>query len=313
LAVLSGISLLVTDELTVRRLHPFIPYWNALMGLGLFAIVAILTAALKKEKSQLEERTVQLQVMLKELDETRRQQLRTKDEFLSHVSHELRTPLAVVHQFSTIVADDLAGPTTPEQQRYFGIILDNVHQLESMIDDLLEAMRTQTGKLTIEPEAVEVDTLIADVLQSFQRSAAAHNLTFNTAVGPGLPSICADPRRVRQILNNLLDNAFKFTPPPGKVTIRAASENDFVRISVTDTGIGIAPEHQPKVFDRLHQVPGSVTGSRKGFGLGLHICRELVVLQGGRIWVESQTGKGTTIHFTLPVYHQEVQDGTTKT
>lgn len=247
-------------------------------------------------------------------DESHRLELHAKDKLLSHVSHELRTPIAVIHQFSTILSDGLAGQTTRDQQHYLQIILANVSQLQAMINDLLEAVRSGTGKLAIETEVVALVTLIPEVIKSFAHAADVHRLTLRAEITPGLSSVWADPRRVRQILGNLIDNAIKFTPAHGRITVRAAladTEEGFVRVSVADTGIGIALEQQAKVFDRLYQVEGTNPVSRKGLGLGLHIGKELVELHGGRIWIESSLDKGTTVHFTLPTQPKEANHAQT--
>jgi len=256
-----------------------------------------------------------LEQALREHDERHRLEVQMRDELLSHVSHELRTPMAVVHQFATILTDGLAGPTTTDQQHYLTIILANVQQLQTMIDDLLDAVRLETGKLAFEPQSFALAGLIAEVSKSFAPAAAVHQLTLRTAVAPGLPPVWADPRRVRQIFGNLIENGIKFTPAHGRITVQAApadGEANFVRVSVVDTGIGISPEQQAKVFERLYQVDGSNPGaSRKGLGLGLHICTELVALHGGRIWLESAPDHGTAVHFTLPIQPLETNHGKT--
>lgn len=265
-------------------------------------------------KYEAEREQQRMEQVLREHDVSHRLELQMKDKLLSHVSHELRTPMAVIHQFATILADGLAGQTTRDQQRYLEIILANVSQLEAMINDLLEAVRSKTGKLVIEPEVIALEALVSEVIRSFVHAAEVHQLTLRTEIAPGLPSVWADPRRVRQILGNLIDNAIKFTPANGRITVRAAladTEVGFVRVSVADTGIGIAAEQQSKVFDRLYQVEGSNHLSRKGLGLGLHIGKELVGLHGGHIWLESAPGQGTTVHFTLPIRPTETNHAQT--
>jgi len=256
----------------------------------------------------------QMEQSLREHDVSHRLELQMKDKLLSHVSHELRTPIAVIHQFATILTDGLAGQTTRDQQRYLEIILANVSQLQAMINDLLEAVRSGTGKLAIEPEVVALKALVSEVSKSFVPAAEVHQLTLRTEIAPGVLPVWADPRRVRQILGNLIDNAIKYTPARGRITVQAVladAEAGFVHVSVADTGIGIAAEQQSKVFDRLYQVEGSNPTSRKGLGLGLYICKELVALHGGRIWLESAPGQGTTIHFTLPIQPTETNHAQT--
>ncbi len=286
----------------------------ALLVAMMFALGAMFWQRAQKYRLayEAERERQQMEQVLRERDESHRLEVQMKDELLSHVSHELRTPMAVIHQFATILTDGLAGPTTPDQKHYMEIILANVSHLQAMINDLLEAVRSETGKLAIEPEWIALEALVSEVIKSFAHAAKVHQLTLQTETAPGVPPVWADSRRVRQILGNLIDNALKFTPARGRITVRAAlAETGFVRVSVADTGIGIAAEQQSKVFERLYQVEGSNPTSRKGLGLGLHICKELVALHGGRIWLESAPGQGTTVHFTLPIQPTETNHAQT--
>lgn len=231
--------------------------------------------------------------------------LRFKDDFLSHVSHELRSPLTAIKQFSSILLAGLAGELNPEQREYQEIVLRNIHQLQAMIDDLLEVTRLETGKLTIEPEAVSCAEAVADSFDTLRATAALRGIALTSDIPASLPSLCADPTRVRQMLIILLDNAIKFSHSGGTVhtTLRACpGDDDQLEVSVSDAGVGMTPEKVARIFDRLYQSAEHVQHSRKGLGLGLFICRELVVRQGGRIWVTSEEERGSTFFFTLPVF-----------
>ena len=239
------------------------------------------------------------------LEQIRQDQLRFKDEFLSHVSHELRSPLTAIKQFTTILLGGLAGELNKEQREYQQIVLKNIRQLQSMIDDLLEVTRLETGKLTVEPESVSVADAVTDTFNTLQETARAKGVTLSCDLPPDLPSAHADPTRLRQILIILLDNAIKFTPDGGAVTIQARllqQDPRFLLLEVSDTGCGISPEIAERIFERLYQVSERIQASRKGLGLGLYICKELVTRQGGQIWVKSQPQKGSTFSFTLPVF-----------
>jgi signal transduction histidine kinase/DNA-binding NarL/FixJ family response regulator len=242
-----------------------------------------------------------------ELDRTRLEQLEMKDEFISHVSHELRSPLATVHQFTTIVLDGLAGEINGEQREYLEIVLRNSLQLRDMIGDLLEVTRARSGKLTIERQPTLISDLFRSMVQTYERRATEKGIIFGTSCPPGLPLVLADPSRIGQVLSNLADNALKFSTR-GEVSISACldDEKKFIRVAVADTGCGISAESLPRIFDRLYQSPNTVVLSRKGLGLGLHICDLLVELHGGKIWVESEAGEGTTIFFTLPIITSDV-------
>jgi signal transduction histidine kinase len=172
-----------------------------------------------------------------------------------------------------------------------------------MIGDLLEVTRAQSGKLTIDREPTSIRDLFRPITQAYERRAVEKGIAFRTSCPPQLPLVHADPNRIGQVLSNLLDNALKFTGQ-GEIFLSACLDDDddkFIRIAVTDTGCGINADSLPKIFDRLYQSPNTVVLSRKGLGLGLHICQHLVELHEGKIWAESREGKGTTIFFTVPV------------
>jgi PAS domain S-box-containing protein len=239
------------------------------------------------------------------LEQLRQDQMRFKDEFLSHVSHELRSPLTAIKQFTTILLGGLAGELNKEQREYQQIVLKNIRQLQAMIDDLLEVTRLETGKLTVEPERVSVMIAVTDTFNTLKGSARAKGVSLSYDLAPNLPSVHADPTRLRQILIILLDNAIKFTPEGGSVTIKALvlkPDTRLLLLEVSDTGVGIDPHITESIFERLYQVSERTEGSRKGLGLGLYICKELVMRQGGTIWAERRPQKGSTFSFTLPVF-----------
>jgi signal transduction histidine kinase len=241
-------------------------------------------------------------------EETLQQQARLKDEFLSHVSHELRSPLTAMHQFLSLLLDNIPGELNAEQREFLEIVARNTGELRGLIDDLLDTTRAETGKLTVEPACVSPAQLVQEATQRYVAIARERGLRLTSQLSPDLPTVSADPLRTRQILSNLLDNACKFTPSGGEIVVSAAAcpENSrFLRFSVTDTGPGIPAESLPRIFDRLYQGPAVAELSRRGLGLGLHITRELVMRHGGRIWVESELGQGATFHFTLPVFSVE--------
>lgn len=252
----------------------------------------------------------------KEVEETlernRADQMRIKDEFLSHVSHELRSPLTAIKQFTTILLGGLAGELNAEQRQYQQIVLKNILQLQAMIDDLLEVTRFQTGKLTVELERVIVSSAVTDAVETVQVTARAKDVSLSHDLSPDLPPACTDETRLRQILIILLDNAIKFTPGGGVVRIQARRQQyarGFLRIDVSDTGCGLTPEAAVKIFERLYQASQPSSGSRQGLGLGLYICKELVTSLGGRIWVTIQRPRGCTFSFTLPMYSPDTVSG----
>ena len=237
-------------------------------------------------------------------EEVRKDQMRFKDEFLSHVSHELRSPLTAIKQFTSILLAGIAGELNTEQRQYQEIVLKNIGQLQSMIDDLLEVTRLDTSKVTIDPEPVSVADAVTDAVNTLGGNARAKGVTISVDLQPDLPPAHADPTRVQQILIILVDNAIKFTPGGGAATIQARAlpeDPEFLLVEVSDTGIGIEPDMTERIFERLYQASEHTEASRKGLGLGLHICKELVTRQGGKIWAKRRREKGSTFSFTLPV------------
>jgi len=248
---------------------------------------------------------VERQALLRSLEMSRKQQLEFKNQFLSHVSHELRTPLTCIHQFTTILLDGLAGEIGAEQRDHLKTILKSVNQLGAMVRDLLEASRAESGKVRIEPRCVAIGELIRQAVAMMQPIAHEKEVGLEVGVDTRIPFVYGDPGRILEVLINLIENGIKFTPESGAVTVQATlvpTDPDFVYISVTDTGCGIAPEARALVFERLYQDPNAVDNNRKGLGLGLYIAKELVSLHGGRIWVASEPGSGSTFSFTLPLY-----------
>ncbi len=240
-----------------------------------------------------------------ELEESRRKQLSLKDQLLSNVSHELRTPLTAVYQFVTLLLDGIPGALNPDQKEYLEIALRNVKQLQTMVRDLLDTARVDAGKIAVHMRGVSLYRIVHETIGSFLTDARAGSIEISEDIPDPLPFLHADPNRLKQILTNLLDNALKFTPKGGSITVRARvceEDDSFIRVSVQDTGCGIAPDHAEKIFDRLYQEEQALATNRKGLGLGLHIAKELVLRHGGRIWVESELKKGSTFHFTLPVF-----------
>jgi signal transduction histidine kinase len=221
---------------------------------------------------------------------------------LSHVSHELRSPLSSIYSFTSIVADGLAGDITPEQLGYLQIVLKNSDQLKSMIEDLLTVTREKEGKLSIDLEELSVSDAVNDAVNTVSPNALNRLIALSTDEGGDIPLALADPIRLRQILIILLDNAIKFTPPGGRVNIRVSeARSGFLLIQVTDTGRGIPADMTDKIFEHMVQLddrPG--IDGRKGLGIGLHIAKDLVLRQGGEIWVKSSPGRGSVFSFTVP-------------
>ncbi|MFA5140883.1 MAG: ATP-binding protein [Elusimicrobiota bacterium] len=232
-----------------------------------------------------------------------------KEEFLHNVSHELKNPLTAVDQAVALLIDGVTGPLQPSQRKFLEIAQRNVAHLRLMIEDLLEVTRAQTGKLSVEPRRTLLPELVAETVASQRLAAAAKGLCLAEDPRDGLPPVHADPVRVRQVVINFLDNAMKFTPSGGNIRVWCGiskADPSKAEVSVTDSGCGIDEESVRRVFDRLYQVPRrGYDASRKGLGLGLYICKQIVERHGGRIWAESAPGKGSSFRFTVPLFSLE--------
>ncbi len=242
------------------------------------------------------------------IEEHRRELLRRNREirFAYHaLGHELKTPLTSVREFLAIVADGLGGPVTDEQRQYLGLAMESCDQIGAYINNLLDVKRLETGKLTLQPVPAPLGQLAARLTALMAPAAREKGVRLRHEVQPGLPRVLMDESRIAQVVTNLLSNALKFTPAGGEVVLRVAEAPDrpgCVLVSVSDTGRGIARHQLDRIFDRLYQARPSDAAVQGGLGLGLSICKELVALHGGDIWVESEPGKGSTFVFTLPVH-----------
>jgi signal transduction histidine kinase len=303
---------------TVRRMHAVAPNIPVIVLTGLDD--EVLAAEAMKEgaqdfliKGQIESRAlpralrhaIERQHMQTETELARIDQIRIKDEFLSHVSHELRSPLNAIYQFVTLVQDGLAGEVNPEQRGDLEIVLRNVKQLKSMINDLLEVTRSESGKVRLELQPTSLSDAIAETVDTLQWAATEKGITLSSERDRHLPLVVADPTRMRQILIILVENAIKFTPANGTVRIQAGLlelDPGVVLIQVSDTGCGIDPDMIERIFERLFQAPIPSFAARKGLGLGLYICKDLVTRQGGRIWATSTPGKGAVFSLTVPIF-----------
>jgi signal transduction histidine kinase len=223
--------------------------------------------------------------------------------FYHTLSHELKTPLTSAREFISIVRDGLAGSLNAMQAEYLGIALESCNQLRVCINDLLDATRLETGKLSIDLKPVSLGSLTQRVVTALTPAARNKQIDLQWEVEAGLPEVHLDERRIAQVLTNLLNNALKFTGASGKIKVsvsRSTEQQGALQVSVSDTGRGIPEEQKDQVFDRLYQIKSGDATTEHGVGLGLYICRELVHLHGGNIRVESQFGVGSTFTFTLP-------------
>ncbi|MBM3132940.1 MAG: response regulator, partial [Chloroflexi bacterium] len=257
---------------------------------------------------ELERRFEELQAMYRKLQELDKM----KDNFLSTVSHELRTPLTSIKSFAEILLSYDEDVAT--QKEFLKIINDETNRLTRLINDVLDIAKIESGRIQWEIVKLDVSQIIGSAISATQGLFAQADLTVDVSCEPDLPTVWGDEDRIAQVITNLISNAIKFTPVGGKVWVEAehlkeegkGDHADMVKVSITDTGIGIPPEEHKRIFEKFHQVGNTLEGKPKGTGLGLPICKEIVEYFGGTIWVESEPLKGSTFSFTLPIASGEL-------
>jgi signal transduction histidine kinase len=225
---------------------------------------------------------------------------RHKSEFLANMSHELRTPLNAIIGFSEVLTERMFGELNDKQEEYLKDIYASGQHLLSLINDILDLSKIEAGRMELELTDFDLPQAITNALTLVRGRAERHSIVLHLAVDERLGSIRGDERKIKQVLLNLLSNALKFTPEGGRVDVRASVVDAMAEVSVTDTGVGIAPEDQEAVFEEFRQV-GTADKKVEGTGLGLTLSRKFIELHGGRIWVKSQVGVGSTFTFTLPL------------
>lgn len=226
---------------------------------------------------------------------------RHKSEFLANVSHELRTPLNAIIGFSEVLLEKLFGELNDKQNEYVDDILSSGRHLLSLINDILDLSKIEAGRMELEVTTFYLPDAIENALLLVRERASRHGIKLDRAIDERLGDFTGDERKVKQILVNLLTNAVKFTPEGGQVRVEARLGDSAVILSVTDTGIGIAKEDQEAIFEEFRQAKGDYAQKREGTGLGLTLTKRFVEMHGGKLWVESEPGKGSTFTFTLPV------------
>jgi signal transduction histidine kinase len=227
-----------------------------------------------------------------------------KSEFLANMSHELRTPLNAIIGFSEVLSERMFGELNEKQDEYLKDIYASGTHLLSLINDILDLSKIEAGRMELELSDFDLPTALENALMLVRERARRRAIALHTSIDNRLGEIRADERKIRQVVLNLLSNAIKFTPEGGHIEVAAMPRDGFVEVSVSDTGVGIAPEDQEAIFEEFRQV-GTADKKAEGTGLGLTLCRKFVELHGGRIWVKSQRGEGSTFTFTIPVRRGE--------
>jgi len=234
-----------------------------------------------------------------------------KSEFVSVASHELRTPLAAIKNAVQLILQGKTGEINENQKKFLSMADRNISRLTNILNDLLNLSKIESGKIEMKIEELDPRALTEFILSSLRPQAEGRSIQLKMEIEKKLPSVYGDREKVEQILTNLVGNAIKFTPEGGEISVSARPSprgGNKLAISVRDSGIGISEDQQEKIFEKFHQVEGSLHRSVTGTGLGLAITKGLVEAHHGEIWVESEMGKGSTFTFTLPISEGERRD-----
>ena len=224
-----------------------------------------------------------------------------KSDFLANMSHELRTPLNVIIGFSELMLDEIPGKVNDEQRQCLDDILTSSRHLLKLIDEVFDLSKLETSKLELSMTTVSLKEVTKWLRKAIMPLLAPRRQTLNIVIEDGLPPVYGDEIRIKQVLLNLLSNSAKFTPDRGKIRIEAIRKDNRCYISVIDNGISIKRKDRERIFEPFYRVKVPIAGRNNGAGLGLAIAKRIVERHGGRIWVESQYGKGSLLTFTLPL------------
>lgn len=232
-------------------------------------------------------------------DVTKQKELeQMKSDFVSNVTHELRTPIVTVKQALATISKMALDKLGKDEQSLFDIARRNIENLGTLVNDLLDMAKIEAGKLELKKTEIDIKGLIKEAVSTFSPWADNKGIKLEENISGEFPKIMLDTKRIGQVLGNLISNAIKYTPPGGRINIEVRSvSTEYIEISVTDTGVGIAKEDQDKIFNKFQQLDSSVGGT----GLGLPIAKEIVELHGGKMGIESEEGKGSRFFFTLPI------------
>jgi GAF domain-containing protein len=232
---------------------------------------------------------------------------RLKSEFVATVSHELRTPMTAIKGYVDILVMGAAGALNENQVHFLDIVRNNIERLNILVDDLLDVSRIESGRITLKPQPVDLCEVAEEVIQDVKRRSQNENKPMDVSleVPRSVPPVLGDSERVRQILGNLVDNAYNYTPENGVIRVSIHQGNGVVQVDVKDSGVGIVPDDQPRIFERFFRGEHPMVLATPGTGLGLPIVRQLVEMDQGRIWMTSSgvPGEGSVFSFTLPVHN----------
>ncbi len=225
-----------------------------------------------------------------------------KTEFVSIASHQLRTPLAAIRWAMNLLTDGRLGPLTTDQSSYTDLVKESNERMIKLVNDLLDVSRIEMGKMILIPRQTNLYILVKKTIDNFAPFAQSHNIVLSLDAPETLPNVLTDPEKINLVIQNLIDNAVKYTKGRGEIKITLSQDDKFLKTAIRDTGVGIPLEQQKFIFQKFFRSDNILKHQTVGTGLGLFIAKSVVEESRGKIWFESQAGKGTTFFFTLPIY-----------
>ncbi|MBU1147046.1 MAG: HAMP domain-containing histidine kinase, partial [Candidatus Omnitrophica bacterium] len=234
---------------------------------------------------------------------------KVRSDFVSIISHELRTPLTSVKESISLVLDGIAGPVTEDQKRFLDMAKNNIDRLASVVIDVLDFSKLDSGRITMHKRKVNINEVIRDVHKSYKGFVEKRGLIFELNLSNKVTATWFDPKRIDQAIRNLLSNAVKFNKEKGRVKISSTKElvegKEVIKVIVEDTGVGIPKEDMSKLFKQFSPLDTTMTRDHKGVGIGLAICKRIIGYHAGDIWIESKKNAGTKVIFILPIYKRD--------
>lgn len=263
--------------------------------------------ALEIKNRQLEQQNRLLAIQNREMADKKRElelSIKAKSELIARTSHQLRTPLNSIIGFSELMQDGITGAINDEQKDSLNEIMKGAQSMLRLVNDALDLSKMEAGKMALKPESLKIDAVISEVVRRVKPLADKKGHRLTVSIDDRIPPVRADEDRLSEVLLNLLSNAIKFTPTQGKITVEAFRDDDLCLVSVIDNGPGIREEEQDLIFEPFYHAEIDGDTKSEGTGLGLSIARRYVELSGGRIWVESEAGRGSKFCFSLPLAYE---------
>ena len=261
-----------------------------------------------KEKQQIARVNASLeeaQQSIIELTKAVQEYQQAKTKFVSVVTHELRIPMTSIKGYTDLLRQGAVGPVNEQQANFLGVIRNNIDRMSQLVSDLSDISHIESGRIKLDSACIPIMPLIDEVMANFKPRFAEKNQILEVDAPDNLPSVYGDTSRISQVLNNILNNACRYTPSGGKITLRAQAERTKVRITIRDTGIGISPADQKQLFTQFFRSEDPAVRDQQGWGLGLTVAKKFLEIMGGEIGVQSALKEGSSFWFTLPAREEE--------